>query len=76
MNDIITFITSRFPTYRGKVIEYYQSDDDFKVLCDDFYSCVKMLESHRKGEREYQVLALDLEKEIARFLSRPTVKGT
>jgi len=74
MNDVVTFITGRFPTYRGKILDYIENDEDFRGLCEDFHSCVKMQETHRQGKGEYQALALDLEKEIAKFLERPTAR--
>jgi len=76
MNDDISFILSRFPTYRSKIVDQYLHNEEFKTLCEDLYSSAKILEEQQKvlfsqyqGELEYRKLYLELERELVRFLS-------
>ena len=75
MNKEVSFLLSRFPTYRTRILEEYDKNEDFKALCDDFYSSAQMLQERQRQlmidtqrELEYRRLFLDLEQEMVEFL--------
>jgi hypothetical protein len=76
-NKEITFLLGRFPTFRGRILDEYNSNEEFKSLCDDLYSSACTLEDRQKklsivasGELEYRKLYLELEEEVVHFLER------
>lgn len=78
MSDDIRFIINRFPLYRDRIMKAYRDNDEFKTLCEDFYSSALILQNHKKkimrakeSNVEYQKLFLDLETEILNFLGVP-----
>ena len=75
MTQDIQFMMNRFPTYKDKILDAYQSNEEFKSLCEDFYSsaiilrnCKSQVIKDKKTENEYQKLFLDLEGEVLNFL--------
>ena len=75
MSDDIIFMLSKFPTHRNLILNEYMNNEEFKSLCEDFYSTAQALENYRekmmndvKNELEYRKVFRDLEKEIIRFL--------
>jgi hypothetical protein len=77
MNKELDYMLERYPEYRGRIIELFGSDEDFKSLCDDIWQCknnlVKFREnrvSDTRNENEYRLLLLDLEQEVLNFLAR------
>ena len=69
---------SRFPAYRERIMEAYKNNDEFKSLCEDFYTsalslrnCKTQVIKDKQSEVEYQKLFLDLEVEILNFLLEP-----
>jgi hypothetical protein len=82
MDEEIKFMISRYPAFKDKIIDAYKASDEFKGLCDDFYSSSKILEGYREkvmkdinNELEYRKLFIDLESEILKFLSSQRKKG-
>lgn len=87
MDEEINFLLNKFPASRRKILSAYRQNEDFKILCHDFYTTAHVLEklqlSIRKsiqGEIEYQRVFADLEKEIADYLisgdrRQPTLRG-
>jgi hypothetical protein len=75
MSEEIDFMISRYPAFKERILNAYKDSDEFKGLCDDFYSSSKKLEDYKekvikdiKNELEYRKLFLDLENEILKFL--------
>ena len=71
MIKALEYILTRFPDQRAKIINLYNTDDDFKTLCEDYFTSVQAIEKCRtsatKGrevENEYLHVNLELEKEI------------
>lgn len=82
MDEEIKFMISRYPAFKDKILDAYKDSDEFKGLCDDFYSSSKILEGYREkvmkdinNELEYRKLFLDLESEILKFLSSKRKQG-
>ena len=82
MDEEIKFMISRYPAFKDKIIDAYKKSDEFKGLCDDFYSSSRILEGYREkvmkdinNELEYRKLFLDLESEILKFLSSQRKQG-
>jgi hypothetical protein len=75
MSDDVKFMMDRFSAYKDQILDAYQSNDEFKTLCEDFYASALILENVKKkllkdkrSELEYRKLFLDLEGEILNFL--------
>ena len=75
MRKAFDHILSKFPDHRAKIIELYNRDEDFRILCDDYLTSVQTIEEYRLktlSDREYESeflrIYLDLEKEIIRLL--------
>lgn len=75
MRKALEFILSKFPDHRNKIIELYNKDEDFRILCEDYLTSVKTIEECRQKviedrgvENEFLQVNLDLEKEIVRLL--------
>ncbi|HEY3405610.1 MAG TPA: hypothetical protein VGK59_19640 [Ohtaekwangia sp.] len=75
----IRFMISRFPAFKDKILNAYGNSDEFKGLCEDFYSSSRTLEDYKekvmkdiKNELEYRKLFLDLENEILKYLGANT----
>ena len=48
MSEDVKFMTDRFSAHREQIFEAYQTNDEFKTLCEDFYSSALMLEKFLK----------------------------
>lgn len=75
MRKAFEYILTRFPEYRAKIIDLYNKDEDFRILCDDYLGSADALEECRKNvikdkefENEYSEVHLELEKEIIHLL--------
>jgi hypothetical protein len=75
MNEDIKFMMSRFSAYKEQILDAYETNEEFKSLCEDFYSSALILENYKKkmlkdkkNELEYRKVFLDLENEILNFL--------
>jgi hypothetical protein len=75
MNEEIIYMLDRFPKHRKIILKAYNGNDEFKSLCQDFYSSARTIENYKndmiknlKGELEYQRVFADLEKEIVEYL--------
>lgn len=71
----VIFMLNKFPAYRKAILKAYMDDEEFKSLCQDYYSASQSYENlqrkiikNYKGELEYRELFLELEKEIMEFL--------
>ena len=77
MEKALEYIMSRFPDHSAKLIHLYMHDDDFKVLCEDYFLSLKALEvcrnnvmKDREAENDFTLVNLELEKEIIQLLGR------
>jgi hypothetical protein len=77
MSEDIKFILKRFPSFKEKIIEEYEGNDEFKGLCEDIYTMTQMLErqeqivfSNHNHELEYRRLLLELEGELLKYLGK------
>jgi hypothetical protein len=75
MSEAVEYLIKRFPFHRELIIKEYKTNDDFKTLCEDFYTSALIVlreESavirNKKNELEYQKLFLDLEYELVNYL--------
>lgn len=75
MQKELDIILEHFPGFRGRIIELYQSNEDFKLLCEDYWQCRMALQKFREHlqedtntEKEYMRLCMDLEKDARKFL--------
>jgi hypothetical protein len=75
MSEAVEFLIKRFPLYREKILHEYHANEDFKTLCDDFYTSALIVQrqkkatiKNKKNELEYQKLFFDLEFELVNFL--------
>ena len=77
MRKALEFIVSKFPDYRAKIIELYNKDEDFRILCEDYMSSTMTLKECRQNmiddkefENEFLQVNIDLEKEIIHLLEK------
>lgn len=75
MRKAFDHILAKFPDQRTKIIELYNNDEDFRILCEDFLTSTQTLEECRQNvikdrefENEFLQVNLDLEKEIVHLL--------
>lgn len=75
IDEQIRFMISRYPAFKDKILSAYRNSDEFKGLCEDFYSSSRTLEDYKekvmkdiKNELEYRKLFIDLENEILKYL--------
>lgn len=62
---------NQYPDHSAKIVELYSADEDFRVLCNDFYSIGEALDQSRSTsikdkeyESEFLQVFLDLQKEL------------
>ena len=77
MRKSFDLILSKFPDHRTKIIDLYNKDEDFRILCEDFLTSIETLEDCRQNvikdrefENEFLQVNLDLEKEIVHLLEK------
>lgn len=75
MQKELDYIINRFPEYRGRLTDLFNSNDDFKSLCDDYWQCNQIASrfsgnaiEYARLENSYKMLKLDLEQEVLHFL--------
>lgn len=74
MEKELDTMIERFPAFRGKIIELFNSNGDFKALCKDYWQCkaalLKLRETILKDTRNengYKALYLELEQEALHY---------
>lgn len=77
MRKVLEFILAKFPDHKHKIIELYNKEEDFRLLCEDYVSSVFGLEKcreevfkDREFEGEFLEVNLELEKEIVHLLQK------
>ena len=75
MSTSLEYLLEKFPDHRSKIIVLYNTDEDFRMLCDDYFTAVQGLEKYREkglknkdNENEYSQIYVELEKEIIKLL--------
>ena len=76
MQKELDHILAFFPRYRGRIIELYSTNEEFKLFCEEYWQCrntlLKFQEHLREdanAENEYNRLCQELEKDALRFLT-------
>jgi hypothetical protein len=71
MEKALEYILRKYPDHSDSMIDLFSTDDDFRILCEDYLTTVNTLEesrlkvlNDRTYENEFLQLSLDLEKEI------------
>lgn len=67
----------KFSKYMESIIILYLADDEFKTICDDYcISKMNIKKYDKKSEEDiqcksdYEILSLELEEEILRFIKK------
>jgi hypothetical protein len=81
MDDDLKFILDRFSSRRARILAFYQENEEFKGLCQDFYTSAQQLDNLKKkilkdraSELEYRKLFLELESDLLKLLDAPASK--
>jgi len=68
----------KFPAFRGRIIELFSTNEEFKSLCEDYWQCRDSIasfefESRRihSTQRQFTNLAVNLEQEMMKYLQIP-----
>ena len=75
MTKELVYILGKFPDHSDKIIDLYNKDEDFRILCEDYLTSVQALEEcrlnvikDREFENEFSQVYVELEKEIIHLL--------
>ncbi len=75
MRKALDHVLGILPDRSAKIIELYNRDEDFRILCEDYLATTQALEETRKNvikdkeiENEFLEVHLELEKEINHLL--------
>ena len=76
MTNSLDYVLAKFPDHSVKIIDLYDKDDEFRILCDDYLTSLRTLEQFRAGaiktnpfEKEFLDLSNELEKELKELLN-------
>lgn len=77
MTRELDHMINAFPAHRGKLIDLYDTNEDFRSLCDDYWQCNCSLNKihqdathDKRSENSYKMLCLDLEQEVLQYLNK------
>ncbi|HUM48184.1 MAG TPA: hypothetical protein PLD84_14735 [Chitinophagales bacterium] len=75
MNKSLEYVLEKFPEHRFRIIDLYNVDEDFRMLCEDYLTSAEAIGEYRlhaikdKGmENEFSQVYVELEKEIIHLL--------
>ena len=75
LNEQLSLIKKKFPEQSERIQALFESNDDFRALCSDYFLCLKDLYRFKKefGEKklsieEYKSVRTDLEDELSQFI--------
>jgi hypothetical protein len=75
MEKALEYILKKFPDHGASMTDLYCTDEDFRILCEDYLTSMRTLEEYglkgfhdRTFENEFLQLSLELEKEIFHLL--------
>ncbi|HEY6504465.1 MAG TPA: hypothetical protein VIZ28_10865 [Chitinophagaceae bacterium] len=81
MRKALDYILKKLPDHSAEIIDLYNRDDDFRILCEDYLTSVQALEECRVNtikdkelENEFSLVYLELEKEIVHLLNSRKLK--
>jgi hypothetical protein len=76
MSNSLEYLLEKFPDHRSRIIVLYYTDEDFRILCDDYLVSVQGVEEFRGNalkskntEIEFALVCVELEREIIKMLS-------
>ena len=76
MTKELDHMIQRFPTHRGKIVELYKLNYNFRSLCEDYWISVQVLINRRKNStpesfqvKEYESICLLLEKDVMGYIT-------
>jgi len=75
LNEYLNAVKEKFPEEAARIEQLYGADEDFRTLCEDYFSCLKHLQKFKKefsekqySFEEYQHIQSELEKELYNFI--------
>ena len=76
MSRSLEYMLGKFPDHRGRIINLYNKDEDFRTLCEDYLASAQALEKYRQitindkqFENDFSQIYVELEKEIIHVLA-------
>jgi len=80
MDKSLEYILTKFPDHRSKIIDLYNSDSEFRSLCEDYQVSAQTIKQYRQNselhtgfEMDFMQVYIELEMEIVQLLE---VNGT
>jgi len=75
LNEYLKAVKHKFPEEGERIESLYQSDEDFRALCEDYFSCLQFLHKFKNEVKEkkysfeeYKNMQEELEKELQDFI--------
>jgi len=75
LNEYLKAVKHKFPEEGERIENLYQSDEDFRALCEDYFSCLQFLHKFKNEVKEkkysfeeYKNIQEELEKELHDFI--------
>ncbi len=75
LNQQLKIVKQKFPNQADRIEELYESDEDFRTLCFDYFTCMQYLQNFKKESsekqeslEEYKGIRQELEKELHEFI--------
>lgn len=76
MTNALEYVLAKFPDHGVKILDLYDKDEEFRILCDDYLTSQRTLEQFRTGaikfnpyEKEFMDLNRELEQELEKILN-------
>ena len=70
-DQILNIMFNRFPNHKDYLTELFGESESFRLLCEDYFDCRKVLDetiksSHKSSDlrKEYQVMLSEIEDEM------------
>ena len=70
-DQILNHIITRFPDHQNCIKELFEESESFKLLCEDYFDCRRVLDENIKNsnksrdlKKEYQVMLSEIEDEL------------
>jgi hypothetical protein len=81
MKAELFFMIERFPELKELILSQYDSDEEFQVLCLDYFLCLRSIDNweadmkkFKERHREYEELRRMLEDKMLQFISKDNNK--
>ena len=75
LNEYLKAVKQKFPEEGERIEQLYKSDQDFRALCEDYFSCLQYLykfqnevDEKKYSFEEYKDMRDELEKELQDFI--------